>query len=863
MDEREAAEDADLNATLGIIGTGSGVADPDRTTSNARAATTDRGERFRVLRPHAQGGLGAVFVALDGELHREVALKQILEGHADDPVSRQRFILEAEITGGLEHPGIVPVYGLGATGGGRPYYAMRFIRGDSLKEAIARFHKDAALKKDPGRRSLELQKLLRRFLDVCNAIDYAHSRGVLHRDLKPSNVIVGRHGETLVVDWGLAKAVGRVDIHAPSDERPLTPSSQSGTAETLQGSAVGTPAYMSPEQARGDLDAVATGSDVYSLGATLYCLLVGEPPFAGTVGEVLRKVEGGDFETPRKLDPSIEPALEAVCLKAMATRPEDRYPTCRALADDIERFMADEPVSAWREPFVARARRWARRHRTPVAAAAAALLVGMVVLVERNRQVEQARQRAEDGFRQAREAVDTYFTKVSESRLLNVPGLQPLRKELLDSALAYYRGFVQERGDDPDLALQTARAQYKVGKIVEQIGSDSEALQDLVRARDSLQALSDKAPDDLQLMGDLASAENGIGTVQDRRFEFGPAEGSFGRAAALRERLTTGPKASAADRASLALTLSNLGNTKARNGRQSEGLTDIHRAITLLEGTIRDEPDDLEHRRDLAHCHTVLVRIQTSQGEMHSALASATRAREIYEGLHQERPDLVDYASRLALALDLETYQLRVSGRPEEALAASERSQALMRPLVEANPQVIDYREQLAISYNMAGDLARQLGRIDAVGVFAGKARDLMETLQRADPKSARPAEALAKAFNNLGRYHAAKGRRAEALAAHRRSIELKLAKPSDDPEGEYNLACYLALALSVAAEASPAEREGFATRAIAGLRRAVSGGLTAIDLYRTDSDLDSLRGRSDFRQLMKELATIDRGDTR
>src|SRR5262249_40350052 len=155
----------------------------------------------RVLRPHARGGLGAVFVALDEELHREVALKHILDRHADDPVSRARFLLEAEITGGLEHPGIVPVYGLGTYAGGRPYYAMRLIRGDSLKEAIAAFHSDAAPKRDPGARSLALRQLLRRFVDVCNAIDYAHGRGVVHRDLKPGNVIVGRHGETLVVDW--------------------------------------------------------------------------------------------------------------------------------------------------------------------------------------------------------------------------------------------------------------------------------------------------------------------------------------------------------------------------------------------------------------------------------------------------------------------------------------------------------------------------------------------------------------------------------------------------------------------------------------------------------------------------------------
>src|SRR6185503_16636975 len=207
----------------------------------------------------------------------------------DDPTSRQRFLLEAEVTGGLEHPGIVPVYGLGTYGDGRPYYAMRFIRGDSLKQAIDHFHADAALKREPGRRSLELRKLLRRFTDVCNAIEYAHSRGVLHRDIKPGNIIVGKHGETLVVDWGLAKAQGQTDGGASMDERPLVPSSASGSAETLPGSALGTPAYMSPEQARGDLEALGPRSDVYSLGATLYCLLTGKAPFEdGDVGAVLR-----------------------------------------------------------------------------------------------------------------------------------------------------------------------------------------------------------------------------------------------------------------------------------------------------------------------------------------------------------------------------------------------------------------------------------------------------------------------------------------------------------------------------------------------------------------------------------------------
>ncbi len=227
-----------IDALLACLGSGSALTDngpaAEQTASYTVGASTSDGRRFRVLRPHAKGGLGAVFVAIDSELNREVALKQILESHADDPTSRQRFLLEAEVTGGLEHPGIVPVYGLGTYGDGRPYYAMRFIRGDSLKQAIERFHADPELKTNPGRRSLELRKLLRRFMDVCNAIEYAHARGVLHRDIKPANIIIGRHGETLVVDWGLAKATGKSD--PASGERTLAPSSSSGSAETLPGS---------------------------------------------------------------------------------------------------------------------------------------------------------------------------------------------------------------------------------------------------------------------------------------------------------------------------------------------------------------------------------------------------------------------------------------------------------------------------------------------------------------------------------------------------------------------------------------------------------------------------------------------------
>lgn len=249
------------------------------------------------------------------------------------------------------------------------------LDGRSLHEAIRELHATPWC----GDSERTLRDLLRRFIHICNAVGYAHSRGLIHRDLKPQNVMLGGFGETLVVDWGLAKVVGRDELHADGTEG--TVSAVRNATETILGSVKGTPKYMPPEQARGDVTSLGPKSDIYSLGAILYALLTGEPPVSGrTAAEVLEQVKAGRIPKPTERHPQTSKALEAVCLKALEKEPLDRYGTALDLAADVARWLDDEPVTAWPEPFTIRARRWIKRNQTLVSSTAAAMLMAMITL---------------------------------------------------------------------------------------------------------------------------------------------------------------------------------------------------------------------------------------------------------------------------------------------------------------------------------------------------------------------------------------------------------------------------------------------------------------------------------------------------
>jgi tetratricopeptide (TPR) repeat protein len=713
------------------------VADPDLQVRIAAAGknlatTADRrtedGLRYRLLRPHARGGLGVVWVARDIELGREVALKEIDSDQATDAVSQGRFVREAEITGGLEHPGIVPVYGLGHYADGRPYYAMRFIRGETLEEAVRKLHASEA--------AYTLRDLLTRYVAVCNAVAYAHSRGVIHRDLKPANVMLGPYGETLVVDWGLAKVIG---------PEPASNGGKGAPAMTLQalavegsmtqaGSALGTPSFMSPEQARGEMATLGPATDVYGLGATLYALLTGRPPIQGpSTEEVLEKVRQGNWEPPRRVQGSIPPPLDAVCRKALALRPEDRYATALALAADVEAWLADEPVSAWREPRTARIRRWIGRHRTPVTAAAATALVGALslaaatVLLSRangqlqaaNHRERDAKDRAEVSYRLARAGLEKVTATVRQDPRLQAGGMEDLRNKVLRAQADFYQQFVALRGDEPSFLQERSDALIELGGVAVDLGSPEESI------------------------------------------------AAFDQAVAVRERITQENPDHADARVSLAAALGSQGFALLRAGRLRPAETAYRRGLDLISDNGAETPDTSQTQRCRAGLLVNLGFLLHRVKRYPEAEEAYERAIAAWARLAAENPANPDDLSRLSLVWLDSGYLNEEWERPERALEGRRKAITYAEQLNEKWPGVDEHRHLLASAYQYQGWTLQRFGRPGAEAAFL-KALPIREQLARDHPLRAEYQAERARLLNSLAWVYQNTGRPSQAEEAYK-----------------------------------------------------------------------------------------------
>ncbi len=813
MKALQAIADPDLDHSLSHLAVPGGFSDADATESYAAGTSSETGGRFRILRPYARGGQGEVYVARDTELNREVALKQLQAEHAGYPESRARFLLEAEVTGGLEHPGVVPVYSLGCFHDGRPFYAMRFIRGDSLKDAIESFQSAEAARRPPGERSLALRQLLGRFVDVCNALSYAHSRGVLHRDLKPGNIMLGHYGETLVVDWGLAKALGRREATPGALEGTLRPSCGTGAPPTLAGQVVGTPAYMSPEQAAGRLDDLGPASDVYSLGATLYCLLAGRPPFTGRdAGTIVRQVQAGDYAPVRRVKPEVAAPLEAICQKAMSRRPEDRYASPRLLADEIERWLADEPVAAWPEPIAVGARRWMRRHRPLVTAAAATALVGLAALaiaysresainarlartnrqlddashqvlaanaglVEANERVSRAKAESDRRLDQTLQAFEGYYTGIGEEVLLGESEFQSLRQRLLEKPREFYEQFAREldvsAASDERSRVLLARGRYGLARILNLLGREQEALRQAEAAVRLYRELAAARPGEAKYQHGLAWSCVARGNAQRQQSDLTAAAESHREAARLFSRLVTEHPDDPRYQESLAWSWNNLGNVEQLAGHSTVAAESLHQAIVVRAKLAGAQPGDMAYQDALAKSHTNLGVVQYETGDLTSAARSHREAIAIYTRLLASRPDMPDHVWGLAMGYtNLGIVQRDLRDRAG-AVDSARHALAMWSRLVAMQPNMPRYRKGLASAYTNLG--LAQVAVDDRAGASASyrEAIAAWSKLTEAQPVVAEYRHGLAKCYGNLGLLQVESQDHKEAEHSFRREITL------------------------------------------------------------------------------------------
>ncbi len=741
------------------------LAGPATRTEPSAAGPREFGH-YELLGELGRGGMGVVYRARQREANRVVALKVIradrLEALPRDTQTSaiDRFRHEAQAAAQLEHDNIVTVYEVGEVEG-EHFFSMRYVEGQSLAELLRQGPMDnrhAAQYLEP----------------VARAVHQAHLRGILHRDLKPQNILVDeKTNRALVADFGLAKlSEGQEEL-------------------TRAGEVMGTPSYMSPEQAR-DSARVTALADVYALGATLYHMLTARPPFhAATPLETLRQVIDQDPVAPRQLNHAIDRDLETICLKCLEKEPPRRYGSAEALADDLKRYLQGQPIAARPLGPAGRLWRWCRRN--PVVAALLGLAVSFLVLalvatgvgyVETSAALRQS----EANYLKAKQAVDEFFTTVSEDTLLNQPGMQPVRRELLAKALPFYREFLEQRRDDPTVRDELGAAYYRVGLVTEAIESPEKALPYYRQAIEFQSPLASEHPGDLSRLEALGDTHNAIGRVQVRLRRFEQAAAAYEEAIRLRRRLVKAAPKHAEYRRVLANAQMNRGLVEKEQGRLDQAQDWFDQAQALREAILAEQPNHFNTLRDRAIGHFNLAGLEllragrdsSQAGEwIDSARQNLRRAvADLEQFLDQQPKDLANQ-HRLVVCCRLLAGLLSESTRPEEleeAAALWQRAEERMARLALGNPDVPEYQAELAGLYtDMAGyhrSLAGRSGDPQSVEARASYDRALrcyeqavaiLEELVVAFPAALRYQRDLAAAWFALGSLQAQLGDQAGA----------------------------------------------------------------------------------------------------
>jgi serine/threonine-protein kinase len=841
---------------------------------------------YQILGEIGRGGMGVVYRARQFTPDRLVALKMILDGRFASGRDLLRFANEAEIVAALEHPNIVPVLEVGQHEG-LHYFSMPLLTGGSL----------ATLQPDPAR---DLPAAARLVAEIAAAVHHAHERGILHRDLKPANILLDAEGRPHVTDFGLAKRV----------RDPL--------GLTEPGAIMGSPGYMAPEQSSGDPAAVTTASDVYGLGAILYALLTGRAPFEGdSVHETIARLRDQPPEPPSRINRAVPRPLEQVCLMCLEKDPVRRYPTAHALAADLRRWLAGEPVLAQPEPLTERTRRWVRRRRTALTAAAAATLVALVGLAvmlalqaRANRDLSAANDRERARFDLAMEAIKRFHTGVSQDLLLKEPQFHRLRTKLLGDAREFYGKLEAELGGQTDRRSRQAmvRAYDELAELSKDIGTNAGALDAFRRELALRRELARGAPIEIEAQKEMGRCIMAVGALQFRTGNVREAMAAYDEARALLESIgrsadprsdvradlaicdqLTGDLFAATDRPGEALTryLSGrslraalrrerpldtavrsrvaesdltIGNLYRTMGQPRDAVVAFERARAELQSLVQADPTEAQHCRLLAYCDNAISQPLDAIGKTDDALKSLQSARALLDTLVRENPAVTEFRHFLAYS-DLQSgFLLRETGRPAEALAPYERARETLEALAQAHPTVTEFRSERARCYGQIGQALWAIGRPAEARASLEKSRAMSEALIEANQGVTAYRSDLAITLGYIGVLTREAGQFSEASTSYREAIALLEGLPSRRPEDHYNLACSRAGLAAVAGRPgsglTAVEGRTEADRAMDDLRRASATGLPrSLLLMSFDRGLDPLRSRPDFQVLMMDLA--------
>jgi serine/threonine-protein kinase len=705
---------------------------------------------YEIQEELGRGGMGVVYRARQVRLNRPVALKMILAGRLAAAADVQRFRAEAEAVANLDHPHIVPIYEVGEYEG-QHYFSMKLIDGSSL----------AARAPQLARAPRQAAALLAR---VARAVHYAHQRGILHRDLKPANVLLDREGQPYVTDFGLAKRLG--------GDRALT----------CSGAIVGTPGYMAPEQASGPRHAVTTAADVYSLGAILYELLTGRPPFrADTPLATLLRVLDREPERPRSLCPRVDRDLETVCLKCLAKEPPRRYASALELADDLERYLQGRPVAARPAGPAGQAWRWCRRNRAAaglLALAALSLLAGTglaswfaVRADDRAREERVQRDKARARLRLARQAVDRFFTQVGESPEMRAEGVEPVRTKLLEAASEFYGQLVREDGDDPGVRDECGLAFDRLGTLYKLTGHYDKAEGAYREALGILRPLAEAHPGEPRYQEHLAHSQLGLGIVFQTTGRSGEAERAFREARALFGSLTAARPDEPRYQTWLASSLNNLGRVLAATGRPAAAEQSHRESLALRRRLVEAHPENQDYRADLVRSHLNLGGLYLATRRSRPAAQAYREAASVGQDLVKAYPKEPECLELLAHARSNLGAAYRGAGQHGPAQEASREGRALWRALADRHPGVPRYREGLANNALTLGRSYRATGRAGEAEKACREAQAVCRRLLADGPAGPRYRRLLAAAHLELGHVYRQGGRLGPAEVEYRAAL--------------------------------------------------------------------------------------------